>query len=210
MKKRNYIVLLFLILLMPFTFYSSAALDNYFGSGNYDSSAPAKPTTGLSFYLDHSLTQIYGSNIFTDKNNGLFQWNGNYRAHVSQVIVYPSSKPSYAFAIIADNLNNEGAAGKTLFYDKNGRLLNPSIRDWPYDRTDIYKCVIVINSDKSYFDNDLNYVRKTAKHEVGHTFLLYHPSKYVSSIMHSGKPGSYISDIVTTNDRDNLIEKWGQ
>jgi hypothetical protein len=208
MKKRNYIVSLFLILLMAFTSYSSATTEYYFGSGNYSSSAPAKPASGLSFYIDNSARQVYGSEVFTDIYHGLFEWNGDYSAHVSQVIVYPSPKPSYAFYIVAENLAQEEGGGKTLFYDKDGRLINPTIYDWPYDRTDIYRCMIVMNSNKGFFDNDINYFRKTAKHEAGHTFLLYHPS-YVQSIMQVGKPnGAQISDVVTNNDRDNQIEKW--
>lgn len=190
---------------MMFTFYSSAT-DIYYGSGNYVSSAPNIPTTGLKFYVTHSAVSTYGSLSFTGTGS-IFQWNGDYNAHVAQVVVYPASKPTGAFSILAEPLTNY--AGEAYFYTQSGAPLD---RYTALDSNSIYTCNIGINNNFSFFSNDQSYLEKTIKHEVGHAFILKHPSSVsIPSVMQQGRPGSSgaASYEVTDGDRANMEAKWG-
>lgn len=204
MRKRKYVILLLIMQLMIFTFLTAAD----YGSGNYISSAPVKPTTGLKFYVDYSAITTYGSSPFT---TAAYDWNGNYKANVAQVVMYPASQPTDNFVIGAGAMTYNHP-GETFYYTINGDLIDSN---YALDSTSIYRCSIRINSNSSVFDNpnvsNRTYLEKTIRHEIGHVFLLKHPSIQYGSVMHSGVPtpfGSVLST-VSTNDRQNLIAKWG-
>lgn len=180
-----------------------------YGKGGYVLSAPVQPTTGLKFYVDYSAISKYGSSPFI---NAAFNWNGDYKAYVSQVVVYPASRPAEHFVIEAGPMTYNHP-GETYFYTINGDLIDSNTA---MDSNLIYRCSIRINSNSSVFDNpnvsNQTYLIKTIRHEIGHVFLLKHPTLPYRYIMHSGAPTSSgsVSDEVTTMDRQNLISKWGQ
>ena len=188
-----------------------AAGTSYYGTGEYAGSAPVKPTTGLNFYVDYSAISTYGSNPFT----AAFDWNGNYTASVGSIAQYPASASSYStyFLINADPNMLSYVRGETFYYDSSGSCINGTVT-YPMDQQNIYKCKISINKNTSAFmvNNAFSdtYLRKVITHEVGHVFLLKHPSNnYCSSIMHQGVPNAQISSSVTSEDRNNLRTKWG-
>lgn len=201
MIKRICVSLLLVMLLMIPASYSSAA---DYGSGNYVSSAPVKPTTGLKFYMDYTAITTYGSGPFV---TAAFDWNGNYQAHVAQVSMYPASQPTDYFVINAGTMEYNHP-GETFYYMQSGRLIDTS---QPMDSLSIYRCSIRINSDPSVFYNDQTYLEKVIRHEIGHVFLLKHPTLPYYSVMNQGVPNSSsVSATVTVMDRNNLIQKWGQ
>jgi hypothetical protein len=196
-----------LLMLIAFPLNSYAA-NWYYASGNYVSSAPVKPT-GLKFYVDYSAITTYGSNPFTVA----FDWNGSYNGHVSAVAQYPAPSSEYPdhFRINTSGSLPTGAVGQTFYYTSSGALIGGT---YPMDSTSIYKCKISLNSDTSAFNVNgsfsSTYLKKVIRHEIGHVFLLKHPSYlYFSSVMHQGAPASYISSTVTTDDRNNIKAKWG-
>ncbi len=203
MRKRRYVMLMLVMLLLIFTIFSAAD----YGSGNYVSSAPVKPTTGLKFYVDYSAVSVYGSSPFI---TAAFDWNGNYNASVSQVAVYPASPPT-GFFIIGAGAMSYNHPGETFFYTQSGDLIDSS---YATNSTSIYRCSIRINSNPSAFDNpnvpSQAYLGKTIRHEIGHVFLLNHPNLQYGSVMQSGAPTGYVSATVSTIDRQNLTAKWGQ
>lgn len=211
MKK---IVCLILVLLMSITLsvdkVEAAITNAYYGSGNYVSSAPVKPT-GLKFYVDYSAISTYGSSPFSS----IFNWNGNYNANVAAVAQYPASASAYPtyFAINTDSSMLSYVKGETFYFNSAGNCINGTVT-YPMDQSNIYKCRISLNSDKSVFNVNnsfsTTYLQKVIIHEVGHVFLLKHPSNnYFSSVMHQGAPSGQIAANVTNDDRNNLIEKWG-
>ena len=184
----------------------------YYGSGNYIYNAPVEPLTGLKFYVDYSAISKYGSSPFSS----IFNWNGNYAAHVASIAQYPaswSSYPSY-FVIQLSPLLLDGILGDTYFYNASGTCINPYYT-FPMDQTGLYKCSVGLNSNESSFYKAgftfSECLNKTIQHEVGHIFLLKHPTTlYQSSVMNQDLPnGSWISTTVTNLDRENMAQKWG-
>jgi hypothetical protein len=196
-----------LIMLSPAT--SHAAIW-YYSSGNYMSSAPIKPTTGLNFYVDYSAITTYGSGAFTVA----FDWNGNYLGNVAAIAQYPASASTFPgyFPISADSTLPLYVRGQTFYYYANGSIIGGTC---PMDSTSIYRSSIRLNSNPSVFSNIYGtfneaYLEKVIRHEIGHVFLLKHPSTlYFSSVMHEGEPSGFISATVTTDDRSNIQAKWG-
>ncbi len=209
MKKKVgiFLALLMTILLCPTT--SNAAVW-YYASGNYVSSAPIKPSTGLKFYVDYSAITIYGSGSFTVG----FDWNGNYKGNVAAIAQYPASASAFPgyFPISADSTMPLHVRGETFYYNSSGTLIGGT---FPMDSTSIYKCSIRLNSNPTVFNDStgtfsLMYLEKVIRHEIGHVLLLKHPSTlYFPSVMHQGEPKNYISATITTDDRNNIIAKWG-
>lgn len=83
----------------------------------------------------------------------------------------------------------------------------------PMDENGIYKCRIGLTPDKDDFNEGnqyrSDYLRKAIAHEIGHVFLLTHPTMEAHSLMHPQKPTDYVSATVTSNDKANIAEKWG-
>ncbi|HEX7056584.1 MAG TPA: hypothetical protein VF260_05235 [Bacilli bacterium] len=209
MRRKICISFFLFALIASFPLSSYAAGNWYYGSGNYVSSAPVKPTTGLKFYVDYSAITTYGSGAFT----AAFDWNGDYKGNVAAVAMYPASSSSYpGYFLISTKTMLITTKGETFYYTSSGTLISDT---YPMDSTSIYKCEIRLNSDKSAFNVngsfDSTYLKKTIRHEVGHVFLLKHPSNfYFSSVMHQGVPnGSIIAETITYDDKDNIIAKWG-
>ena len=198
--------MLTLIALLPLSAHADG--NWYYGSGNYVSSAPVKPT-GLKFYVDGTAITTYGSSAFSV----IFDWNGSYKGHVSAVAQYPDSASAYPdyFPVNTDSNMLITIQGQTHYYKSNGDEITIT---YPMDSTSIYRCKICLNSNKSAFNvsgsYSSNYLKKVIRHEVGHVFLLKHPSNlYFSSVMHTGAPdGSIHSATITTDDRNNIIAKW--
>lgn len=210
MKKMVCVIcsLVMLIMLSPVTSYAAVW---YYASGNYVSTAPIKPTTGLNFYVDYSAITIYGSGAFTVA----FDWNGNYQGKVSAVAQYPASASAFPgyFPISADSTLPLHVRSETFYYSVNGSSIGGI---YPMDSNLIYRSSIRLNSNPSVFNSidgtfSLTYFEKVIRHEVGHVFLLKHPSTlYFSSVMHEGEPNSYISATITAEDRNNMLAKWGR
>lgn len=209
MKKIIYSLLMVMTFIMFEPKTAEARITNsYYGAGNYVTSANIKPT-GLKFYVDYSAISAYGSSPFT----AAFDWNGNYSANVAAIAQYPASASAYStyFLIEADTTMLDYVRGETFYFDSSGNCINDKVT-YPMDYS-IYKCKIAINGNKTAFNVDGSfsngYLKKVITHEVGHVFLLKHPSnKYFSSIMHEGAPNAQVSSTVTTDDRNNLIAKW--
>jgi len=103
--------------------------------------------------------------------------------------------------------------GITLFYDSNGDYINEQLVN-PLNTSGISQCRINLNTLEA-FNHDYAEVRRTIIHEIGHVFLLKHPSTvlYFDSVMIPGLIGEHYGNAtatVTTTDRDNLEEKWGR
>ncbi len=200
---------LFLVILITLLPINALATGNwYYGSGNYVTSAPIKPTN-LSFYVHYSAISAYGSSPFSVA----FDWNGSYEGQVSAVAQYPASESSYPdyFTINTASMSPY-TQGETFYFTSSGTQINDT---FPMDSSSIYKCRISLNSNSSAFNVGGSfssaYLAKVIRHEIGHVFLLKHPSNlYFSSVMHQGAPnGSTISETITSDDRDNIITKWG-
>lgn len=178
----------------------------YYGSGDYVSSAVVSPISGLDFYVDYSAISTFGSSSFSSA----FDWNGNYQARVDSVVQYPVSATAYPsnFLISGSSTLQDDVFGNTLYYDSYGNLLNDYMFE-PMNSSSIYRCQIELNVN-DVFVNSMH-LKKTIIHEIGHVLLLKHPtSQYIHSVMQQGIPnGSLISSTVTSNDRDNVAEKWG-
>lgn len=199
-----------LLFMLIFSFPTNVYAANwYYAIGNYVSSAPIKPTTGLKFYVDYSAITTYGSGAFT----AAFDWNGSYAGNVNAIAQYPASSsfPGY-FLINTNSSLGSNICAQTFYYTSSGTLIGGT---YPMDSTSIYNSSISINSDQSVFyvngSFSTSYLEKVVRHEVGHVFLLKHPSNlYFSSIMHQGAPnGSTISATITPDDRNNILTKWG-
>lgn len=134
--------------------------------------------------------------------------------NVQSVAQYPASQSSFPgyFLITAHTLPLD-YQGQTFYYDSNG---NPIDLLYPMDSSSIKYCQISLNSKKSAFEINgsfnQNYLEKVIRHEVGHVFLLKHPSStnYPASVMHQGTPYNQRSATVTSNDKENIKAKWGQ
>lgn len=184
---------------------------DYYGSGNYASSAPYTPVNGLRFYVDYYAISEFGSGPFTSG----FDWNGDYQANVAAIAQYPASASSYPdyFTISVDSLLLGDTYGITLFYDSNGNYIDEHLVV-PMDTSGIYRCRINLNVFEA-FDEDYAEARRTIVHEIGHVFLLKHPStvQYFASVMIPGSIGAQdgrVTATVTSTDRDNLEDKWGR
>jgi len=204
------LILLFLnlsFILLPMKSYASAE-NLYYASGNYVTQAPINPIKGLTFYVDNSAITTYGS-VFTVA----FDWNGDYKGKVSAVAQYPASSSDFpGYFNINTRAFSLDVKGQTFFYTRWGDLVTATN---PMDSYSIYKAKISINSNRSVFniENKFNstYLAKTIRHEVGHVFLLNHPiNQYIMSIMHQGEPNnSTISSTISSNDKNNVLIKWG-
>jgi len=209
MKRKISGFLMLCIMIMLFPMKANAA-NWYYAAGNYVNSAPVKPTTGLKFYVDYSAIITYGSGAFT----AAFDWNGSYIGNVSTVAQYPASPtefPGY-FLINTDSSLSMYTCAQTFYYTSSGILIGGTD---PMASTSIYKCRISFNCNQSVFNVNgsfnSTYLEKVVRHEVGHVFLLKHPTNtYFGSVMHQDAPnGSTISATVTMDDRNNIIAKWG-
>lgn len=210
-KKTSIFLLVFLFHLFAFNFKAYAV--DYYASGDYLSIAPVKPVTGLYFYVDQSAYVTYGASVFTSA----FEWNSsNHVAGVSSVVMYPAPQSSYSnyFLITTSNTIGQYNFANTVYYDLFGNEITSSE---PFNSTGIFKVRIEMNANTSVYSNTSNVpfsvaASKTLKHEVGHVFLLKHPSNIwsVTSIMHQGIPNSStISSTVTSSDHSNIGYKWG-
>lgn len=212
MKKKGFFILVITMPLIIFSNTSQAALiHSYYGTGSYQSIAPITPTSGLKFYVDYSAISLYGSNAFT----AAFDWNGDYIANVAAVAQYPASVSAYPtyFTISTDAALDDYTRGETMYYSSSSNA-DRIVMTYPMDSSSIYKCRIVLNPNKSTFNVNgtfsTTFLEKVIRHEVGHVFLLKHPSnQYFTSVMHQNAPSGPISATVTTDDRNNIIEKWG-
>lgn len=213
MKKIVCCILVLLIVMLPVKETNVALAETnqiYHWDGNYDSSAPIKPTTGLGFYVDYTAISKYGSAPFSVA----FDWNGNYTPCVAAVAQYPLSATAYPtyFPICIENNLAYNVQGETFFYDSQGRCLNDYMSN-PMNETNIYRCSIGLPNDATRFNNDYVsnevYLKKVIAHEVGHVFLLKHPTMNALSVMHEGPPYQYKTSTVTATDRENIVAKWG-
>ncbi len=200
--------LIFILIILTST--TAYAQNWYYATGNYVSSAPVNPTTGLDFYVDYSAITTYGSGVFTKA----FDWNGSYIGNVNTIAQYPASPSSFPgyFLITTDSTLSLYTCAQTFYYTSSGTLIGGT---YPMDSTSIYKSRISFNSNQSVFNVNgsfnTTYLEKVVRHEVGHVFLLKHPTNlYFSSVMHQEAPnGTTISATITTDDRNNIIAKWG-
>lgn len=211
MKKTSVVIAAIIVATLVFLPIDANAslVNSYYGNGSYISSAPVTPLTGLEFYVDYSAVSRYGSSVFTSA----FDWNGDYRASVSTMVQYPASSTAYPdnFLIHADPEVGTDIAANTFYYTASGDIINDT-EPKPMDTShSIAWCRIGLNTNSNFFQGDSAWIRKTIIHEVGHVFLLMHPSGYYfNSVMHRERPdGGIKAYSVTTNDRNNLIEKWG-
>ncbi len=212
MKRKGFLVIFVILFTLVCSEVCFAAGILYYGTGSYANSAPIKPITGLKFYVDYSAISTYGSNPFT----AAFDWNGDYTASVDSIVQYPVSASAYPtyFLINADPNMLSYVRGETFYYNSSGSCINGTVT-YPMDQQNIYKCKISINKEPSVFNvnNDFSdiYLKKVIIHEVGHVFLLKHPSTINSckSVMHEGVPSAQISSDVSEDDRNNIIAKWG-
>ena len=211
MKKKCMALLLVISLVLLMQTKTAYAYDpDYYGSGNYASSAPYTPISGLRFYADYYAINEFDSGLLTAG----FDWNGDYQANVAAIAQYPapaSAYPNY-FTITVENMLLRSTYGNTLFYDSNGNLINAQTNN-PMNASGIYRCQINLNVASSFPNNVEK--RRTIVHETGHVFLLVHPAdSYISSVMHQGHvgdlPNHNVTATVTDNDKRNLKIKWGR
>lgn len=180
-----------ILILFPISTYAAPAAPtvSYYGAGNYSSTAPVKPTTGLKFHVGYNAINTYGS-VFT----AAFDWNKNYSycdVHISTISQWPATKRPEYFLIKAHELEPY-IQGSTYYYNLQGALLN-DLMQYPMDHPTIYHCSIKINKDRSEFNIkgvfSTKFLKKVIRHEVGHVLLLKHPSTpYVASVMHQNPP----------------------
>lgn len=202
-----------ILILFPISTYAAPAAPtvSYYGAGNYSSTAPVKPTTGLKFHVGYNAINTYGS-VFT----AAFDWNKNYSycdVHISTISQWPATKRPEYFLIKAHELEPY-IQGSTYYYNLQGALLN-DLMQYPMDHPTIYHCSIKINKDRSEFNIkgvfSTKFLKKVIRHEVGHVLLLKHPSTpYVASVMHQNPPSDYTqySDVVTSTDIGNIEYLW--
>ena len=211
--KRKCIALV-LVMVITFLFGSLKTADAalsiaYYGSGNYVGTVQYTPVDGLRFYVDYYAISTFGSGPFASG----FDWNGDYQANVAAIAQYPASATSYSnyFVISTDSALLPSVYADTLYYDSYGNCLNAEMAE-PMDSSGIYRCRINLNPN-DVFDNSAE-VQRTVVHEIGHVFLLKHPTgTYTSSVMYQGNIGDLegrVAATVTTSDRNNIIEKWGR
>lgn len=202
-----------ILILFPISTYAAPAAPtvSYYGAGNYSSTAPVKPTTGLKFHVGYNAINTYGS-VFT----AAFDWNKNYSycdVHISTINQWPATKRPEYFLIEAHELEPY-IQGSTYYYNLQGTLLNDSMQ-YPMDYSFIYRCSIAINKNRNEFNINgvfsTKYLKKVIRHEVGHVLLLKHPSTpYVASVMHQNPPrdNTQYSDVVTSTDIGNIEYLW--
>lgn len=211
-KKIICCILSLLLAMLPATEAYASIATVYYGSGNYVSTAPITPTDGLGFYVDYTAITKYGSNPFSVA----FDWNGDYTPRVAAVAQYPLSATAYPtyFPIYVDAALDIGVTGETFFYDSQGRCIN-DYEELPQDENNIFRCSIGLTTDDDLFINQYVsktvYLKKVIAHEIGHVFLLKHPTMITNSIMNQGVPrkNPYITESITSTDKANIEEKWG-
>src|SRR5690554_1670037 len=125
-----------ILILFPISTYAAPAAPtvSYYGAGNYSSTAPVKPTTGLKFHVGYNAINTYGS-VFT----AAFDWNKNYSycdVHISTINQWPATKRPEYFLIEADELEPY-IQGSTYYYNLQGALLN-DLMQYPMDHPTIY------------------------------------------------------------------------
>ena len=174
-------------------------------------------------------------NVFTNSNVYSYytEWNnisskvklsmafagGGMPTILNQLCVYESDLGGERTEDEYGNVTISITGGKTYFYDREGKRVNPEWFDF------ISTQIMINNGDVALelYKND-NYgiaaARKAFLHEVGHALLLSHPingnlpghsiSGYPKSVMNQGYPveHNYISTTITDHDKSNLIAKW--
>lgn len=158
-----------------------------------------------------------------------FEWN-HISSKVNVSIAYNSpGMPSLSgeMHVLGMYFSDERDFGGTLFYDKNGNLMDSELDsnanlDWSVIR-------IYMNTNEKAFKNSscrdaTEAARKTFIHEVGHALKLSHPKLNSNltghtyyggrpqAVMNQDYPGAYnyaVSPTVTEHDKSCLIAKWG-